>query len=386
MTPGGRQVICRSFRRIDFQGSALGFGAMRLPTLGEYSKIDESLAIDMIRYALDQGVNYIDSAYGYHDGHSEELIAKALQGGRRQKVKLATKSPVWLLKKPEDFDRYLDIQLERLQTPTIDFYLLHNVNMDNWPSLLEMKIPDRAEKARAAGKFHHFGFSFHDTFEAFTRIVDEYPGWDFCQIQYNYMNEDVQAGTKGLRYAAEKGLDVIVMEPLYGGVLVNLPPDVRKLWRRVRASPVELALRWLWEKPEVSLVLSGMSTMEQVKQNVEYASKLAGVELSQIERNLIRKVQERFKEFAPIPCTKCGYCLPCPHGVEIRKNFELYNDALVFKGNTITLNRNIYNGMAEQKRAGSCTNCKECEEKCPQHIAISEWLPKVDAYFKPGRA
>ena len=272
----------RPFGKLDWKVSALGFGAMRLPILeNDSSKIDEAEAIRMIRYAIDEGVNYIDTAYPYHGGASEPLVGRALQDGYRERVRLATKLPIWLVESPADFDKFLNEQLTRLQTDHIDFYLLHGLNKTNWPKMQSLNVINWLEQARASGRIRHIGFSFHDSVDVFKQIVDGYDHWDFCQIQYNYMDIERQAGTEGLKYAAARGLGVIVMEPLLGGRLVEPPEVVQEIWDSapVKRTPANWALQWVWDQPEVPLILSGMSTMQQVEQNVASAcpARLSGV-------------------------------------------------------------------------------------------------------------
>ena len=373
----------RTLGRTGTEVSALGFGAMRLPTRGREDEIDEPAAVEMIRFAIDQGVNYVDTAYVYHGGNSETVVGKALGDGYRDKVSLATKSPIWSVEKPADFDRFLEEQLVRLQTDHIDFYLLHCLQKRLWPKVRELGVFDWAERARADGRIGEFGFSFHDGFDVFKEIVDAYD-WTFCQIQYNFVNEDVQAGTAGLKYAAEKGLGVIVMEPLFGGTLANPPQSIWEIWQQGGRKPADVALRWLWDKPEVSLVLSGMNAMEQVEENVVSAQRSGVGWLDEEERSLVRRVREKYEELSPIPCTKCGYCMPCPSGVNIPLNFELYNSVTLFKGNSVTLCRNLYAGLPEEERADACETCGTCEEKCPQGLDIARLLAAVAA--KLGRA
>jgi predicted aldo/keto reductase-like oxidoreductase len=363
----------RTFGKLDWQVSALGFGAMRLPTVD--GKIDEAEAIKMIRYAIDHGVNYVDTAYPYHDGKGEVLVGRALQDGYRQKVKLATKMPCWLVETPDDFDKFLDEQLEKLQTDHIDVYLLHAIWRDRWARMQNMKVFEWAEQALADGRIGHLGFSFHGTLPLFKEVIDAYD-WTMCQIQYNLINEDVQAGTEGLEYAAEKGVAVVIMEPLLGGALVSPPPGVQRVWDEAGREPVAVALRWLWNKPRVSVVLSGMSALAQVQQNVEIADRSGVGTLTQGELDLVARVQEAYQELDTIPCTKCQYCMPCPNGVNIPRNFELYNQAVVY-GNQ-DLAKSLYNWhMPEGERAEACIACRECEEKCPQQIEISDWMSRV---------
>jgi predicted aldo/keto reductase-like oxidoreductase len=329
----------------------------------------------MLRHAIDRGVNYVDTAYPYHEGNSERFLGRALQDGYREKVRLATKMPCWLVETPADFDRFLDEQLEKLQTDHIDVYLLHALWRDRWTRMQEMNALEWAEKALASGRIGHLGFSFHGSLPLFKEVIDAYD-WTMCQIQYNLLNEDVQAGTEGLEYAAERGVAVVIMEPLLGGALASPPPDVKRVWDGAGKSPVDVALRWLWNKPQVSVVLSGMSAMEHVQPNLESAERSGVGTLSQEELDLVVRVQEAYKALNSIPCTKCGYCMPCPNGVDIPRNFELYNQAAVY-GNE-SLARNLYSWhMPEETRAGECIACGECETRCPQQIEISDWMGRV---------
>jgi len=361
--------------------SALGFGAMRLPVTGEAEQVDEAATIEMVRYAVDRGVNYIDTAYVYHGGNSEVAVGKALEDGYRAKVLLATKSPIWMVKQTEDFDRFLDEQLVRLRTDHIDFYLLHCVQEASWQAMQQLRALDWAERARRDGRIGRIGFSFHDSFPVFQQILDAYD-WDLCQIQYNLVNENVQAGTAGLQYAAAKGVGVVIMEPLFGGTLANPPPQVRELWDAAGYRPADVALRWVWDRPEVSVVLSGMSAMVQVQENITTAERAGVGRLTDDERAVVRRVQETYEQLSPIPCTKCGYCLPCPHGVNIPLNFELYNESTVFQGSSVVLCRNLYLGLPESQRAAACQACGNCEELCPQGIDVSKLMPDVDNHFR----
>lgn len=368
----------RSFDKLGWQVSALGFGMMRLPTLGgDPSQIDEVEATRMLHYAIDHGVNYLDSAYGYHRGTSESFLGRALRGGYRERVKVATKMPCWLIKEPADFDRYLDEQLERLQDERIDFYLLHSLGKEHWPTVRDYKVFDWAERAMADGRIDHLGFSFHDSFALFQEIVDYYDHWTLAQIQYNYMDEEYQAGTQGLKYAADRGLAVVVMEPIRGGMLSRTPPQpILDLWDRaqVQRSPAEWALRWVWNHPEVSVVLSGMSTMEHVVENINTAETAKPGTLALQELALIGRVRDLYRRLAPIPCTNCGYCLPCPNGVNIPHIFRLFNEALMY--NDLRTSRMLYGWLEDGEKADACAACGECEQLCPQSIEIIEWLVK----------
>jgi uncharacterized protein len=376
----------RPFGKLDFQVSALGFGAMRLPVIdGDQGKINEPEAIRMIHYAIDHGVNYVDTAWPYHEGRSEGVVGKALQDGYRDKVKLATKSPARLVKTAQDFDRFLNEQLQRLQTDHLDFYLLHGLNKRTWPIVRDLDVFTWAEKTIRDGRFLHLGFSFHDEFEVFKEIIDAYERWTFCQIQYNFMDTEYQAGTKGLQYAAGKGLAVVIMEPIRGGQLAKQPPEgVAKIWESAskKRSPAEWALQWVWNHPEVSTVLSGMTTMEQVIENVEAANRSGPKTLNEEDLSLIEQVREEYGKKSPIPCTKCKYCLPCPNEVNIPGILGLYNDAMMY-GDPKRMQRLYQIRIQEGERADQCLECKECEELCPQGIAISEWIKKADELFDP---
>jgi hypothetical protein len=373
----------RKFGKSDRLVSALGFGTMRLPTTGKPADIDEPAAEKMLCRALDDGVNYVDTAYPYHEGNSERLVGKVLANGYRSKVILATKMPVWDVNKSEDFDRFLNEQLDKLQTEHIDFYLLHTLQSTSWRKVRELGVIEWSEGAKADGRIGRLGFSFHDTLDAFKEIVDDHD-WPFCQIQYNYVAEQCQAGTEGLNYAAEKGLAVIIMEPLFGGSLVDLPEGLKKVWdaHGEKRTPADFGLQWLWDKPQVSLVLSGMSTMEQVEENVESAARSAVGSFSKEDHRLVSLLQAAYEELSPAPCTKCGYCLPCPNGVDIPTNIDLYNAGVVFKKNSLSLSKNLYAALPEEQKASACAACGECEEKCPQKIEVAELMPRIHEELK----
>jgi predicted aldo/keto reductase-like oxidoreductase len=375
----------RPFGKLDWRVSALGFGCMRLPTLdGDSSKINEPEARKMLYYAIDHGVNYVDTAYGYHGGNSELFLGRALKGQYRDKIRLATKLPCWLVKTAQDFDRLLNEQLQKLQTKHIDFYLLHSLSKSSWTKVRDLGVLEWAQNPLADGRIGYLGFSFHDKYEVFQEIVDAYD-WTFCQIQYNYMDIEEQAGSKGLQYAAAKGLAMVIMEPIMGGFLANPPQPILELWDTAarKRTPADWALQWVWNQPEVSVVLSGMSTREQVKENVASAQASGGNVLTEEELALIARVRERYRELRPIPCTQCEYCLPCPNDVNIPHNFKLYNDGLVY--GTLARVRDLYSWMEKPARAESCLQCQECEEKCPQSIAISEWMPIVHEVLGEGK-
>jgi len=368
---------------------------MRFPVKdGDSANIDEPEAMGMLHYAIDHGLNYLDSGYPYHGGNSERFLGRALKGGYREKVRLATKLPTWLVEASKDLDRYLNEQLERLQTDHIDFYLLHGLRADWWHKLRDLGVREWAEGAIADGRIGHLGFSFHDEYEVLKEIVDEYDRWTLCQIQHNYMDIENQAGTKGLRYAASKGLAVVIMEPLLGGRLVNPPDPVQQIWDSAaqKRTPVDWALQWLWNQPEVSVVLSGMSTMEQVEENVVSAGASGISTLTTEELALFDQVRERYQEPCPIPCTKCRYCMPCPNGVDIPRNFEIYNHGKMYDKPDLVRRQYAWIAQAFQQgiapdnpQAGKCIQCRECEDKCPQSILISEWMPIVHQVLGEGQ-
>ncbi len=378
----------RAFGNTGMQVSPLGFGVMRLPMKGggktvnsnTIDQVDVKTSIQMIHDAIEGGINYFDTAYNYIGGYSERILGQALQGGLREKVCIATKSPAWLYKAPEDFDRFLDEQLERLQTTYIDNYLLHSMNGGSWKKTVRNDAVQGIVRAKASGKVRNIGFSFHDDLELFEEILNA-ADWDFCQIQLNYYDQDYQAGLKGMRMAAERGLAVVVMEPLRGGLLVNLPKEAQAAFddSGYGRSNVEWALDWLWNMPEVSCVLSGMSTPEQLRQNIGFASKAKPGMLSAEEQAVIAQAKAALDARAAIPCTGCNYCVDlCPNKIAIPYNFRAYNMGVLY--DDMELAKDFYRNEVTSygRRADSCISCGSCEEICPQHIAISEWLPKVD--------
>jgi predicted aldo/keto reductase-like oxidoreductase len=364
--------------------SILGYGCMRLPVIdGNPENIDEKKAIRLVRYAIDHGVNYIDSAYSYHSGMNEVFLGKALKDGYREKVHLATKLSCKRVNCKEDMDRFLNEQLEKLRTDCIDFYLLHAVKKSYWEKMKKFGVIDFLERARAAGKIKYTGFSFHDEPDVFKEVVDAYP-WDLCQIQFNYLDENFQAGIEGLKYAAEKGLAVVIMEPLRGGNLASkIPEDARKVWDRaeVKRTPAEWAFRYLWNYPEVSVVLSGMSEMEHLKENLRIAEQGQPNSLSAEEKSLISEVSEIYRSRIKVNCTNCKYCMPCPSGVNIPRNLSYLNDVFMLDDME---NAKFQYGvlLLPEEKAGNCIECGECEEVCPQNIKIRKMLKEVREKFE----
>ncbi len=383
-------MLFRELGKTGEKVSILGFGCMRLPIIdGRPDLINEPLATEMIHYAIDQGVNYIDTAYPYHassateGGMSEIIVGNALKDGYREQVNLATKLPIWLINKREDMDYYLNKQLQRLQTDKIDFYLLHGVHRRFWENLVNHNVFEFLDTAIEEDKIGYAGFSFHDEFEFFKTVVDSY-NWSFSQIQYNYMDQDFQAGKAGLTYIAEKGLGTIIMEPLRGGCLTNnIPPDIQTLWdeSKVKRSPAEWALRFLWDQPEVNLVLSGMSTMEQVKENIKIAEEAYPESLTETEKDLIQKVRELYIEKIHVNCTSCNYCMPCPAGVNIPLNLSLLNDVYIYN-NLDKPAGNYFHLSARGMSAAYCNECGECEDKCTQNIPIKKYVKETADIFE----
>lgn len=355
--------------------SILGFGCMRFPVIDDDpKKIDEAQVKEMFETAIDNGINYFDTAYVYHGGESEKVLGKLLGNGLREKIKIADKMPVWEVNCEEDFDRILEEQLKRLNTDYIDYYLLHSLGKDTFENkVLKYGLIDKIKKAKADGKVRHIGFSFHDNTETFKRIIDSNPDWEFCQIQFNYIDINSQAGIEGLKYAGSKGIDVIVMEPLLGGKLANPSLQVKKTLGDYM-TPVEWAFRFVWSWDEVSLLLSGMSAIEQVNDNIIYASRAE--KLSESEKNSLLETKKVFDTMALVPCTKCAYCMPCPAGLDIPKIYEAYNASAVSgKDNA----KKIY----EESKLGAdaCLKCHACEKICPQHIETTKLMPEIADFF-----
>ena len=365
--------------------SPLGFGCMRFPVLdNDPSRIHEEKAMEMVHYAIDHGINYFDTAYPYHGvdfsvgGSSEPFLAKALKNGYREKVYLATKLPCWLVETREDLDRFLDEQLERLETGFIDFYLLHALDRVSWKKMLELDVFSFLNRAIDAGKIRFAGFSYHDEKDLFKEIVDAY-NWSFCQIQYNYMDEEYQAGKEGLEYAAGKGLAVVAMEPLRGGTLIKgLPPEAKKALEKADPERTEVnwALHWLWKNPQVTVVLSGMSHLDHVKENLSLAGSLPRKEWKAEDEKAIQLASSIIRGKKRVDCTACDYCMPCPEGVQIPKNFALYNDFFMLNDPAAAFRYQRL--LSDESKASNCIQCGQCEPLCPQGIPIMAELAHVD--------
>jgi predicted aldo/keto reductase-like oxidoreductase len=371
----------RTFPDQTEQLSILGFGCMRFPTTPE-GKIETSTAHTMLQTAYAQGVNYFDTAWPYHNGESEILLGNFVKTLERSSVYIADKLPTWLIKTSADLMEYLDKQLEKLQTDYIDYYLLHSLNAKSWQNLLENDVFGFIRQAQSSGKIRKIGFSFHDEYKTFKKIIDAYH-WDFCQIQLNFIDTREQAGLRGLRYAASKGIGIIIMEPLKGGKLVDkIPADVSKIWSKSRFQDTSAAraLKWVWNLPEVTLLLSGMSEPEQVAENVALTNEGNIGCINDTEQRLYQKVRRIYLAKTPVPCTGCRYCLPCPHNVAIPFCFGIYMEAHMF--DDLTRHKKEYNWFVpEAGKADKCTKCGVCISKCPQKIDIPLELERVASYF-----
>ncbi len=389
----------RKFGTTGFKVSALGLGCMRLPTLKYIpQKVNVKKSIQLIRNAIDQGINYIDTAWPYHFGGSEKVTGMALQDGYRTKVHLVTKLFVPLVRKPEDFDNFLNKQLKKLQTDYIDTYLFHGLNKKTFEKVKRLNLIEKMKKAKQEGKIKYIGFSFHDTLPVFKEIVDFFD-WDVVQIQYNYMDTGIQATSEGLKYAAEKNIAVVVMEPVKGGQLANPPKEAKKLMANspVQRSAVDWALQYLWNLPEVSVVLSGMGSQKMLDENCQSADNSGINLLSEQELQIIDQLVAIYQKNIVVPCTACQYCMNCPSGVNIPQNFAILNNAAnKGKGSFFQwMIKRSYKKLANKPEklnndktngnAAICTDCKICIEKCPQGINIPQELKKVNAVLGKGK-
>lgn len=371
-------MLYRTMPRTKDPLSILGFGCMRLPQKGR--SIDEPAALNLIDMAIEKGVTYFDTAVPYHMGASEPFLGLALaRDGKRSKVRIATKLPHWQTRSVREMDAMLASQLANLRTDVIDYYLIHSLNGATWLKARESGVLEFLERAKRDGRIRFAGFSYHGSREEFPPIVDAW-NWDFCQIQYNLLDEQNQAGRAGLEYAASKGLGVIIMEPLRGGNLARKPPvEIQAVWDKapVKRTPAEWALRWVWNHPEVSVALSGLNRLDHLEENCRVAEDALPGALADSDLDLIAKVREQFREGYRVPCTACAYCMPCPQGVNIPGVFNIYNNFHLF-GDKMWA-RAMYNTiMPETERAPNCVECGECEAACPQGIAIIEGLKDSD--------
>lgn len=383
-------MLYRTMPKIDEHLSILGYGCMRFATNSD-GTIDEPRAMRQIHQGIASGINYFDTAWPYHGGQSETLLGKALASGHRSGVSIATKLPSWMVQNRQEMDDFLEKQLRKLQTDCIDFYLLHNLNGVMWETLKSMDVLDFLTRAKQSGKIRYTGFSFHGHIDDFKKIVDQ-NDWEFCQIQYNYLDIYHQAGREGLQYAAGKNLGVIIMEGLRGGNLgATPPPEVAAIWNDApqKRTPAEWALRWIWNHPEVSINLSGMNSEKHIEENVKIGSMAQPDSLSDEEKTLVQKAAATYKRLMKVDCTGCEYCTPCPENVNIPAAFEVLNKLHLFKN--VPEAKFMYaircSGLVSDGEPGfasQCVQCGECLEKCPQNIEIPTALESVIADLEDG--
>jgi len=373
-------VKYRRFGRLDWEVSALGFGLARLPLINnDPANIDEVESVKMLRYAIDHGVNYLDLGSPFVMKGNERLsrlLREALQDGYRQKIKIAASLPSVLINPSYDFEHYLNELLKWLHTDKVDFFLLGGLNRDTWPMVQGLDILRRAEEAMADKRIGKIGFFFHDQFQFLRDIVEAYDNWALCEFQYSYMDVDHHPGAGGLKYAAEKGLGVVVSRPLLGGRLTGEPPEsVARIWggAKPKRTLADWGLRWVWNHPEVSTVVCDMSTMEQVKANIALADSIEPERMTVPEELLINQVRDAYRNLRPIPCTACRICMPCPEGIDVPRIFELYNDAIMY-GDTATA-RSIY--RLEGHHLDNCNECGTCENACGRKLPLLDWLRKA---------
>jgi len=381
------------YRKVKSNGdelSILGFGCMRLPqkkgTPGD-GKIDEDRARDQIHHAIDKGVNYFDTAMPYHMGASELFLGKVFTNGVREKIKLATKIPHFHVNAPQDMEKIIKAQLNKLNTDYIDYYLVHALDKKSWDKMKSFGVIEFLEGLKNDQRIINTGFSYHGDRDTFKEIIDAYD-WDICQIQYNFLDVQNQAGRRGLKYADKKNVSVIIMEPLRGGNIAgNVPSDVQELWDQAetKRSPAEWALRWVWNHPEVTCVLSGMNEEAHIDENIKIASDSYPESLNESELQLVDSVRKKYLELMKIGCTGCNYCMPCPSGVNIPSCFEFYNSAHMFGNHKRAKMMYLFflsGAVADPAHASMCEKCGECEEACPQNLPIQTTLENVANEFE----
>ncbi|MBQ9264740.1 MAG: aldo/keto reductase [Clostridia bacterium] len=369
------------FGSLGFDVSRLGFGCMRLPTAkdGDKTVIDRPRAIALLRRGIDGGITYVDTAYPYHGGESEIVTGLALKNGYREKVTLTTKLPVWAVKEEKDMNRLLDEQLKKLDVPYVDFYLLHALDKERIEKLKAFHYKDFCTQAIQDGRIKHAGFSFHDDKQTFLDFLHDWDQWGLAQIQFNYLDDQEQATVEGLREAGRCGVPIVVMEPLRGGALANPPANVRKMMEEnpTKRSAVEWAFAYVADFPEVATILSGMSTEDQLEDNLSIFHRLTVNGMSEEDRQFAVQLKEAYLSRMPVKCTGCEYCQPCPQDVHIPDIFSAYNNAKMFDQPDRFANR--YQELQSKNwDASRCVQCGACESACPQHLPIIDWLQRID--------
>ncbi len=366
-------------QKLDINVSSIGFGCMRLPTVD--GKIDYEHGFKMIDHAYNNGVTYYDTAYTYHGGQSETFLGEAMKKYPRDSYYLADKLPIWLINSREDMEKALQTQLEKLQTDYIDFYLIHAINYERFKKCKDLEVFKFLEDMRSQGKIKYIGFSYHDISDTFQEIVDYY-NWDFVQIQYNYIDNKLMDGDKLYDILKARNIPAMIMEPTRGGFLSKLPEEIGKIYKDYNNSKSETswALRWLTSHSNVKVVLSGMSHLDHVIDNVNTFSE--DMKLNSEELSLINKVSEAINNIATIPCTGCGYCMPCPVGVDIPTIFKTYNLLKMF-GNTWRAFNEYHVYFDKANKANNCVSCGKCEKLCPQLIKIINELGKCHETLEP---
>lgn len=357
--------------------SVLGLGTARLPLEG-------AVSTEIIRHAIDRGVNYLDVPY-VSDAEKRQalgrLIGSTLADGYRQRVKVALALPVSVIGSPDDFNRYLDEQLESLGTDNVDFGIIGWLDRQNWPGLKEAGVLSWLDSSVQDGKIKHVGFAFHDDYQTLRDILNAHDNWALCQVKYSFMDVDHHPGVGGIRLAAENGLAIVVSEPLKSGRFTrNIPPGVSAVWAEASPprSPTEWALPWVWHHPEITVAVSNMSTLEQLKENIALADVAAANSLSVLEQVLVNKVRDAYQAMKPFACTACRGCMPCPRDIDVPRIFELYNDAVMY--DDVEIFRTVY--REEGHDIDRCNECGLCEDACGRNIAITEWLKKAGQLFE----
>lgn len=373
----------RKMEKLGVETSLLGFGCMRFPTLPDGS-IDQVKAEEMLDAAYQAGVNYFDTAYNYHDGNSEGMVGKALEKYDRGSYFITTKLPVWLVEKQEDVAKIFAQQLERLNKDHVDFYLLHALNKGSWEKVKELHMIEACEELRRQGKIKYLGFSFHDEYQVFEEIL-RYHNWDLCQIQYNYMDTKEQAGDKGYQLAQELGIPMVIMEPVRGGSLAGFSQDINEKFKALdpAASIASYALRWVASHSNVKVVLSGMSNMEQTRDNLNTFTDFKP--FNKEEEDMVEDVVSTLRGRVQNGCTGCRYCMPCPVGVDIPMSFKAWNEYHVY-GSYGAVQFPWEAGIKEEAKPKNCIECGKCEEACPQHLSIREDLKKVQRELDEAKA